>query len=321
VFVARRGSSPQWPGRRGRPWRPRRHQPRSPTMSGRPRSSRWLVRPPRLGRWAGPVRWAGLVRSAGLVQWAGLVKWADMPPGLLLRPPCSDSTLGARKASPGRLVPRARPGHPAQRGRSRTHTPRPPPRRLRTGRQPSRPGLLLCHRPRRLRFSGTRGVLRGRRCRRRRPGQKCRRCRRCRPRQILFWLRRTLSRLRPILFRRGQIRSRRQRLRSWGWRRRWPGWMRLRQRGRTRLRLRGRIRRRPLLPPGPRSVGQQRGTRSHRSACQQGRLRGLRRGPGRIWRGGWLRLPRRRLLRLRPPCLRHASPGRPDSSSAWTRPG
>ena len=83
-----------------------------------------------------------------------------MPPGLLLRPPCSDSTLGARKASPGRLVPRARPGHPAQRGRSRTHTPRPPPRRLRTGRQPSRPGLLLCHRPRRPRFSGTRGVLR-----------------------------------------------------------------------------------------------------------------------------------------------------------------
>ena len=163
---------------------------------------------------AGPAAQAGQVGrpAAGGQAWSGRQAWSSGPT-------CLQASFYAHHA---RTRPWGR-GKRHQAGSSRGRGPairrnvagqgptRPgrAPRRLRTGRQPSRPGLLLCHRPRRPRFSGTRGVLRSRRCRRCRPGQKCRSCRRCRPRQILFWLRRTLSRLRPILSRRGQIRPRR----------------------------------------------------------------------------------------------------------------
>ena len=315
AFVAQRGSRLRWPGRRGRPWRPRRHQPRSPTMSGRPRSSRW--RSSRPGRAGGPARCRGQA-------WSGRQAWSSGPraPDLLLRPPCWTRPWGRGKRHPAGSSRGRGPAIRRNVGRSRTHTPRPAAPAT-ANRAPAEPPWATPGPP----APGAPGFReRGGSCGAVGAGQvsKCRRCRRCRPRQILFWLRRTLSRLQPIPSRLRPILPRRGTDPA-------PAvadpvlgtaasLARLDAAAGPPLR-RGRIRRRPHLPSGPRSVGQQRGTRSHRSACQQGRLRGLRRGPGRMWRGGWPRLPRRRLLRLRPPHLRHASPGPPDSSSAWTRPG
>jgi hypothetical protein len=231
------------------------------------------------------------------------------------------STPEPRKASPGRFVPRARPGHPARPGRSRTHTPRPGGRRRGTGRQPSRPGLLRCHHARRPRYSGMRGLPGGPRCRR------CLRCHWGRAR----WIRSRLRpmRPRPIETRPGQTLSRQPRIRSWGWRHRWPdrirlhrrgpmrlhrggpnrlyrrgpnrlhrrGPNRLHRRGPNRLYRRGPIQRRPHRSPGPWCVRQQRGIRRSQPLARW-RGRSSRPGLGRRWRWGWPWLLRRPLLRL-----------------------
>ena len=323
VFVARRGSSPQWPGRRGRPWRPRRHQPRSPTMSGRPRSSRWLVRPPRLGRWAGPVRWAGPA------PWAGLVQWADVPPDLLLRPPCSDSTLGAEEsvtqqprpegaARPsGPTWPVKDPHAPAAAPATANRAPAEPPWATPVPPAPAPPvfgnaggpaGSAVPPVPAKPEVLEVPTVS-------------------ATPDPVLAAEDPVATAADPVAAATDPVPAGTDPVPAaadpiLGMAASLAGPDTAAPAGPDTAAPAGPdTPRRPHLPPGPRSVGQRRGTRSHRPACQQGRLRGLRRGPGRMWRGGWLRLPRRRLLRLRPPCLRHASPGRPDSSSAWTRPG
>ena len=230
--------------------------------------------------------------------------WAAMPPGRF-----PGQRARARRRGRESVTRPARPEGAARPSGAtwpvRTRTPRPGLRQRRAAAEP--PWALPCPRPRRLRSSGTRGVLA--RTRRSRLGQK---------------------RAGPGGAGAGHGGPS-------------PGGSETRSRpgdrsgpggggpssgkmssvaGPRRMRLRGRIWLCPRLPPGPWSRGRRRGLRrSQRLARRRSRLPRPRRGQGQVWRWGWLRLFRCRLLRPRRPCLRHACPGRPDSSSAWTRPG